>query len=157
MSKNVDIRNGASAFARREITSTKSALPQAASSTSASQDLENAHLQLQQLISGVLEDQDDDPGLLDANATELDTASNMQGSQASNDAAPVCYVTSLWAYTGEAPNHVSFSQGDILVVFGMEPSGWWDGILIKSTLPEFGKRGWFPSSMLHFAGPAAVE
>lgn len=55
-------------------------------------------------------------------------------------------VEALYPYTGDEQNHLWFSKGDLIEVWGREASGWWDGILIKSRSHERGARGWFPSS-----------
>lgn len=65
----------------------------------------------------------------------------------SGDPATHC-VMANFAYTSLDANQLSFAKGDIIQVFIEDPSGWWEGVLIKSDLPEYGCRGWFPHSEL---------
>lgn len=58
-------------------------------------------------------------------------------------------VETLYPYAGDEENHLSFSKGDLVEVWGREATGWWDGILIKSRSHVRGARGWFPSSECH--------
>ncbi|KAI9139942.1 ras guanine nucleotide exchange factor domain-containing protein [Paraphysoderma sedebokerense] len=48
-------------------------------------------------------------------------------------------VVGLHTYAPSEKTCISFSRGDIIFVYNMDTSGWWDGVCN-------GKRGWFPSN-----------
>lgn len=55
-------------------------------------------------------------------------------------ASPV-FVRVLYGYNGTDSASLSFRQGDVIEVLSTAESGWWDGIVLRSST-----RGWFPSN-----------
>ncbi|KAG0665161.1 hypothetical protein C6P46_000258 [Rhodotorula mucilaginosa] len=55
-------------------------------------------------------------------------------------ASPV-FVRALYGYNGTDSASLSFRQGDVIEVLSTAESGWWDGIVLRSST-----RGWFPSN-----------
>ncbi len=50
-------------------------------------------------------------------------------------------VQSMYDFQAVEKGGLSFGKGDLIQVLNKLPSGWWDGIALKS-----GVRGWFPSN-----------
>lgn len=55
-------------------------------------------------------------------------------------ASPV-FVRALYGYNGTDSASLSFRQGDVIEILSTAESGWWDGIVLRSST-----RGWFPSN-----------
>lgn len=111
--------------------------------------IRDAQSELEQLLNGVASDGRAQNARENGRASQNNialAAGQVNGYAPEMEEIPLCYVMALYAYQGDAPNHVSMQQDDILVVYSQQSSGWWDGILIQSVLPDCGNRGWFPSS-----------
>ena len=50
-------------------------------------------------------------------------------------------VLALYEFTAKEEGRLSFEKGELIQVLNKLPSGWWDGIALKSKV-----RGWFPSN-----------
>lgn len=122
--------------------------------------IRQAQSQLQQLISGSLDDLED-AGSSTSTAYESSEyrahqARQQQHHDHQQTTPPHFIVTSIYHYDGIDPNHLAFGKGDYIEVTRTEPTGWWDGILLVSKTHPKGTRGWFPSSEWH-ARPYAKE
>lgn len=58
----------------------------------------------------------------------------------------VMCVKANYGYAGTEDSQLAFNKGDVLRVYLQDASGWWEGLLMQSSLPDLHKRGWFPHS-----------